>query len=213
MTITLHGRTNSINVIKALWCAEELGTPYEQVDAGMEHGVVDTPEYRAINPNGRIPSLTHGDVALWESNAICRYLCLLHGGDARGLYPQAPAARASVERWLDWQLSTLSPAERGLFWGMVRTPEAQRDMAAVRAAMEASAACWSVLEARLADGRPFLDGDAFTLADLVLGSFARRWFGPEVRVDGMPRFPALAAWYARLGGRPGFRRWVAPPLR
>lgn len=213
MTITIHGRANSINVIKALWCAEELGTAYERLDAGMEHGVVDTPEYRAINPNGRIPALTHGEVALWESNAICRYLCLLHGGDARGLYPQAPGARASVERWLDWQLSTLSPAERGLFWGTVRTPEAQRDMAAVRAAMEAAAGCWAILDGRLADGRPFLDGATFTLADLVLGSFARRWFGEEVRVAGMPRFAALEGWYARLGERPGFRRWVAPRLR
>ncbi len=213
MTITLHGRANSINVIKALWCAEELGTPYERLDAGMEFGVVDTPEYRALNPNGRIPSLRHGAVELWESNAICRYLCLLHGGDARGLYPTGPGPRASVERWLDWQLSTLSPAERGLFWGMVRTPEPQRDMAAVRAAMEASAGCWAILDGRMADGRPFLDGAAFTLADLVLGCFARRWFGEEVRVEGMPRFAALEAWYARLGERPGFRRWVAPRLR
>ncbi len=210
--ITIYGRANSINVIKALWCAEELGTEYERLDAGMAFGVVDTPEYRALNPNGRIPSLRHGEVALWESNAICRYLCLLHGGDARGLYPTTPGARASVERWLDWQLSTLSPAERDLFWGMVRTAPASRDMAAVDRAVANSAACWAILDARLGDGRAFLDGEAFTLADLVLGCFARRWFGPEVRVAGMPDFPALSAWYARLGERPGFRRWVAPPL-
>ena len=215
--IVLYGRANSINVIKPLWVLEELGLPYKRVDAGMAFGVVDTPEYRALNPNGRIPSLRHeteghGDVELWESNSICRYLCLLAGGDAKGLYPTRPGARASVERWLDWQLSTLSPAERGLFWGMVRTPEGSRDMAAVQAAMRESAACWAILEARLADGRAFLEGDALTLADIVLGSFARRWFGAEVRVEGMPDFPALAAWYARLGERPGFARWVAPQL-
>lgn len=210
--ITIYGRQNSINVIKALWCAEELGTPYERVDAGMAFGVVDTPEYRALNPNGRIPSLRHGAVELWESNAICRYLCLLEGGDARGLYPAAPGERASVERWLDWQLSTLSPVERGLFWGMVRTAPEARDEAAIRRAMEESAGCWAILDRRLADGRPFLEGASFTLADLVLGSYARRWFGEEVRVAGMPRFAALETWYARLGGRPGFRRWVAPRL-
>ena len=215
--ITLYGRANSVNVMKPLWVLEELALPFERVDAGMAFGVVDTPEYRALNPNGRIPSLRHereghGAVELWESNSICRYLCLLAGGDARGLYPVEPGARAGVERWLDWQLSTLSPAERNLFWGMVRTPEATRDMEAVRRAVGESAACWSILDARLSDGRPFLEGDALTLADIVLGAFARRWYGPEVRVEGMPDFPALAAWYARLGERPGFRRWVAPKL-
>jgi glutathione S-transferase len=210
--IVLYGRVNSVNVMKPLWVLEELGLPYERVDAGMAFGLVDTPEYRRLNPNGRIPSLRHGDVELWESNAICRYLCLLAGGDARGLYPTQPGARASIERWLDWQLSTLSPAERGLFWGMVRTPEASRDMAAVQAAVRDSAACWAILDRRLGDGRAFLEGEALTLADIVLGSFARRWFGDEVRVEGMPDFPALSAWYARLGVRPGFARWVAPRL-
>jgi glutathione S-transferase len=217
MTITLYGRANSVNVMKPLWVLEELGLSYERVDAGMAFGVVDTPEYRALNPNGRIPSLRHetgghGAVELWESNSICRYLCLLAGGDACGLYPTNPGARASVERWLDWQLSTLSPAERNLFWGMVRTPVATRDMEAVRRAVSESAACWSILDARLGDGRPFLEGEALTLADIVLGAFARRWYGEEARVEGMPDLPALAAWYARLGERPGFRRWVAPKL-
>ncbi len=210
--IELYGRANSVNVWKPLWVLEELGQPYERLDAGMEHGVVDTPEYRALNPNGRIPSLRHSGVELWESNSICRYLCMMVGGDARGLYPEEAGARASVDRWLDWQLSTLSPAERDLFWNLVRTPAAKRDMKAVKTAVTNSAACWAILEARLGDGRPFIEGAGFTLADIVLGCFARRWFGPEVRVPGMPDFPRLAAWYGRLGERPGFQKWVAPPL-
>jgi glutathione S-transferase len=210
--IVLYGRANSINVIKPLWVLEELGLPHERVDAGMAFGVVDTPEYRALNPNGRIPSLRHGDVELWESNAICRYLCLLAGGDARGLYPTRPARGPAWSAGWTGSSPPCRPAERSLFWGMVRTPEASRDMAAVRQAVTDSAACWAILDARLADGRPYLEGAALTLADIVLGAFARRWFGPEVRVDAMPDFPPLAAWYARLGERPGFARWVAPKL-
>lgn len=210
--IELYGRANSVNVWKPLWLLEELGQPYERHEAGMEHGVVDTPEYRALNPNGRVPSLRHDGIELWESNSICRYLCMMVGGDARGLYPEAAGPRASVDRWLDWQLSTLSPAERDLFWNKVRTPEGKRDMKAVEAAVANSARCWAILEARLGDGRDFIEGDALTLADIVLGCFARRWFGPEVRVKGMPDFPQLAAWYERLGERPGFQKWVAPPL-
>ena len=210
--LTVLGRINSSNVMKVLWCLDELGMAYERHDAGMEHGVVDTPDYRGKNPNGRIPTIEDDGAVLWESNSCLRYLCLKAGGDAGGLYPTTPMARASVDRWLDWQLSTLQPAERELFWGMVRTPDARRDMAKVRAAVAGSAVCWAIIEDRLADGRRFIEGEGFTLADIVLGIFARRWFGEEVRVPDMPEFPSLAAWFARLGERPAFQRWVAPRL-
>jgi len=210
--IEVFGRANSSNVWKPLWVLEELGQPFERHDAGMEFGMVGTPEYQLLNPNGRIPSLRHDGVVLWESNSICRYLCMMVGGDARGLYPEDAGARASVDRWLDWQLSTLSPAERDLFWNMVRTPKGERDMQAVQAAIAASANCWAILDARLADGRNFIEGAKFTLADIVIGCFARRWFGPEVQVPGMPEFAHLSEWYARIAERPGFRKWVAPKL-
>ncbi|MBW8268972.1 glutathione S-transferase family protein [Caldovatus aquaticus] len=212
--LTVWGRRNSINVIKVLWGLTELGLPCERIDAGMAFGRVNDPDYRALNPNGRVPTLVDGDYVLWESNAILRYLCMRHGG-AKGLalYPADPGARASVDRWLDWQLSTLSPAERGLFWGMVRTPPEKRDMAQVRAAMQAAAECWAILEAQLArHGGPYVEGAAFTLADIALGAYARRWFGEEVRIEGMPEFPALRAWYERLGEHEGFRLWLGPRL-
>lgn len=208
--LKLWGRVNSVNVKKVLWMLDELGIPYERSDAGMEHGVVDTPEYRVMNPNGRIPTIEDGGFVLWESNSILRYLAMKH---ASLLYPADLAARASADRWMDWQLSTLSGAERNLFWGLVRTLPEKRDMGAVMAAMKAAAACWAMLDAHVArHGGPYVDGAAMTIADIVLGCYARRWFGAEVRVEGMPEFPALAAWYAKLGERPGFRRWVAVPM-
>lgn len=210
--LTVLGRVNSSNVMKVLWCLDELAMPYDRIDAGMEHGVVDTPQYRAKNPNGRIPTIEDEGEVLWESNSCMRYLCLRAGGDAGGLYPMAPMARASVDRWLDWQLSTLLPAERDLFWGMVRTPAATRDMAKVRAAVTNSAVCWAIIDDRLGDGRRHIDGTAFTLADICLGVYARRWFGEEVRVPDMPHFPRVAAWFSRIGERSGFQRWVKPRL-
>ena len=189
---------------------DELGLAHDRTDAGLQHGVVDTPAYRALNPNGRVPTIEDGGFVLWESNAILRYLAMKHGS---ALYPTDPAARASADRWMDWQLSTLSPAERNLFWGMVRTPADRRDMASVMAAAKAAGECWAMVDAHLArHGGPYLDGAAMTIADIVLGCYARRWFGEEVRVDGMPHLPALAVWYATLGERPGFRRWVAVPM-
>lgn len=208
--LKVWGRVNSVNVKKVLWMLDELGLPYERADAGMEHGVVDTPAYRAMNPNGRVPTIEDGGFVLWESNSILRYLAMKHGS---ALYPADPQARASADRWMDWQLSTLSGAERGLFWGLVRTPPDKRDMASIMAAAKAAGACWAMVDAHVAThGGPYLDGAAMTIADIVLGCYARRWFGAEVRVEGMPHFPALAAWYAKVSERPGFRRWVAVPM-
>lgn len=208
--LKLWGRVNSVNVKKVLWMLDETGIPYDRSDAGLEHGVVDTPEYRAMNPNGRVPTIEDDGFVLWESNSILRYLAVKHGS---ALYPADPQARASADRWMDWQLSTLSPAERNLFWGLVRTPADKRDMASVMAAMKASATCWAMVDAWIArHGGPYLDGAQMTIADIVLGCYARRWFGEEVRVEGMPSFPALAAWYAKIGERPGFQRWVAVPM-
>ncbi|MGI9333231.1 MAG: glutathione S-transferase, partial [Gammaproteobacteria bacterium] len=102
---TLWGRVNSINVMKVLWCLDEIGLEYERVDAGMAFGVVDTPDYRAMNPNGRVPTLRDGDLVLWESNAIVRYLCerYSHGE----LSPRDPGERAVADQWMDWQQTTV----------------------------------------------------------------------------------------------------------
>ena len=76
MGLTLWGRINSINVQKALWCLYEIGQPFERIDAGREFGINDTAEYRAMNPNGLVPTLRDGAFILWESNAIVRYLAM-----------------------------------------------------------------------------------------------------------------------------------------
>ncbi len=214
-TPRVWGRVNSVNVQKVLWCCDELGVPFERIDAGLQFGKLDTPEFRALNPNGRIPTLVDGDVVMWESNAIMRYLALRQAetdtqGPSRSLYPQAAAARARVERWLDWVLSTLGPAERAMFHGMIRTAPEKRDMAAIQASAKASGDLWRLLDDHLAQGGPFVEGDTFTLADIALGGYARRWYGVEV--EGRPDLQHLSAWYGRVAERPGFARHVAPPL-
>ena len=210
--LRIWGRANSVNVQKVLWCCGDLGLTFERIDAGMAYGRVDTPEYRAMNPNGRVPTLTDGGFVLWESNAIMRYLALkqIEAGAGAGLYPAGAAARAAVERWLDWTLSTVQPAERPLFWGLVRTPPENRDQAMIAAAVRACGEAWAVLDAHLAHGRPFVEGESFTLADIALGAYARRWFGVEFA--GRPRFDRLRAWYDGLTARPAFQLYIAPPL-
>jgi glutathione S-transferase len=206
--ITIWGRANSVNVQKVLWCLHELDLPFDRIDAGMAFGKNREPEYLSMNPNGRVPTLVDGDFVLWESNSIKRYLVLAYRPQS-SLYPQAPKLRASVDRWLDWTLSTLQPVDRSVFWALVRTPVEQRDMAAIQKDADAEAAQWNVVDAYLKTRR-FITGEEFTLADIALGAYARRWLGVEGITK--PTFPHLERWFAELSARPGFVRYIAPPM-
>jgi glutathione S-transferase len=206
--LTIWGRANSVNVQKVLWCLSELDLAYERIDAGMAFGRNHEPDYLAMNPNGRVPTLVDGDFVLWESNSIMRYLVIAYRPDSP-LYPQAPKRRAGVDRWLDWTLSTLQPVDRPVFWALVRTPLEQRDMVRIQKDADAEAEVWRIANAQLA-ARPFIEGDNFTLADIALGAYARRWFG----VEGISK-PALAnleRWFAQFAGRSGFQQFIAPPM-
>src|ERR1700693_108770 len=206
--LTIWGRVNSVNVQKVLWCLRELDLAYERIDAGMAFGRNQEPDYLAMNPNGRLPPLVDGGFVLWESNSIMRYLVLAYR-EGSPLYPQAPKRRASVDRWLDWTLSTIQPVDRPVFWALLRTPVEQRDMVAIQKDADAEAVQWRILDTQLASRR-FVEGDEFTLADIALGTYARRWFG----VEGInkPRLPHLERWFAEFADRPGFAQFVAPPM-
>ncbi|MCP1916135.1 glutathione S-transferase [Bradyrhizobium elkanii] len=206
--LTIWGRANSVNVQKVLWCLAELDLPYQRIDAGMQFGKNDQPDYLAMNPNGRVPTLVDGDYVLWESNSVMRYLCMAYGHGAP-LYPQAPKARAAVDRWLDWTLSTLQPVDRPVFWGLVRTPPEKRDMVQIQKDADAEGVVWRVVEAQLARRR-FIEGDQFTIADIALGAFARRWLGVEGVTK--PKLPHLERWFGEIAGRPAFVRFIAPPM-
>jgi glutathione S-transferase len=206
--ITIWGRANSVNVQKVLWSLHELDLAFERVDAGMAFGKNREPEYLTMNPNGRVPTLVDGDFVLWESNSIMRYLVLAYRPQSP-LYPQAPKLRASVDRWLDWTLSTLQPVDRPVFWALVRTPVEERNMATIQKDADAEAAQWHLVDAYLATTR-FITSEEFTLADIALGAYARRWFGVEGITK--PTFPHLDRWFAEISTRPGFARYIAPPM-
>jgi glutathione S-transferase len=206
--ITIWGRTNSVNVQKVLWCLHELDLAYARIDAGMAFGRNHEPAYLGMNPNGRVPTLVDGDFVLWESNSIMRYLALAYRPGST-IYPQAARRRSSVDRWLDWTLSTLQPVDRPVFWALVRTPAEQRDMVAIQRDVDAEAEQWRIVDAHLASRR-FVDGDDFTLADIALGAYARRWLGVEgVR---KPQLVHVQRWFAQFAERPGFRQFIAPPM-
>ena len=203
--LRIWGRLSSINVRKVVLCAQVLGVPFERIDAGLSYGVVNTPDYRAKNPNGLVPLLEDGDFTLWESNAIVRYL---FAREASPLYPQDLQRRADAERWMDWQQTTLNPAGSPGFKQLIRTPEAQRDPAVIAASVAATEPLFAQLDEHLSR-QPFMAGDALTMADIPIACEVHRWWGlPQPR----PAWPHLERWYAQWLAMPASRGVLDLPL-
>ncbi|MEM7523454.1 MAG: glutathione S-transferase N-terminal domain-containing protein [Pseudomonadota bacterium] len=206
MTVRIWGRATSINVQKALWLCGEIELSVERVDLGGAFGGLDTADYLAMNPNGRVPTLQDGDLILWESNAILRHLArtraphLLGGSDAE---------RAQVDMWLDWQQTTLWAQLRPLFRALVRPgPDTAMSTSDAAAATQAVTAAMTALERRL-DARAFILGGGFSLPDVAIGLCAHRWLNLELS---RPDTPAVRRWYDAITARRAFQALAPPPL-
>ncbi len=197
--LKIWGRISSINVRKAVLAAREIGLVFERIEAGGSFGIVRTPEYLARNPNGLVPLLQDGDVELWESNVIVRYLCARYAPGT--LYPDALALRFDAERWMDWQQTTLNPAGRTAFMQWIRTPAERRDAEAIAKSVAATEPLMALLDEHLSR-RPFMAGDRLTMADLPIACELHRWMGlPQER----PERPHLDRWYKGIAERPSSR--------
>ena len=202
--LKIWGRVNSVNVKKALWCIDELGLPYERVDAGLQFGVVNTPAYRKMNPNGLVPTMDEDGFVLWESHSIVRYLAGKYGKGV--LQPMDEQARAVASQWMDWAFSFQSSV-RDAFWNLIRTPADKRDAAAIERSRVKSGEMAMILDAALAD-RMYVAG-AFSMGDIPIGCEVQRWI--RLPMD-RPHTPNLSAWFERLCARPAFKKNVDIPL-
>ncbi len=200
--LKIWGRRNSSNVRKVLWCAEEIGLPYESIEVGGSFGGTQSTEYQAMNPNGLVPVIQDQGLPLWESNAIVRYLSARYA--LGSLYAEDPMQRAQSEKWMDWTTSRMAPLYSELIWGVMRTAPADRDEARINAALVRAGDLLGMADAELAQ-RPWLSGDSFAMGDIPLGALAYAWFEMPIQ---RPTLPHLAQWYARLCERPAYQRGV-----
>jgi glutathione S-transferase len=199
--LRILGRNTSQNVQKVLWTAATLGLPAAREDVGGRHGGNQTPEYLALNPNGLVPTVFDGDLVMWESNSICRYLCNRYGPNPA--YPTEPARRVLVERWMDWQLSVMNAALTPLYFLLYRLPAAQRTPDEIARRAAPTGAPFAILEAQL-KGRDYLEGDGPTLADVGNGIWAHRWFA----MGQGDKNSAVGQWYRLLCDNAAFRQHI-----
>ena len=205
--LKVWGRRSSLNVQKVMWLIGELDLAHDHIDAGGSFGGLDAPEFLAMNPHGRVPVIRDGHAIVWESHAILRYLGARYG--AGRFWSEDPVVRARVDGWMDWSQTALQPDFlNGVFWGFYRTPEDQRNWPAIRTALARCEQHFTRLE-RLLEQRPFLLGDALSLADITAGTALYRYFELEIE---RPETPAVERWYRTLQAREAFRTHVMIPF-
>ncbi|MEW9806861.1 glutathione S-transferase family protein [Mesorhizobium sp. ZMM04-5] len=199
--ITVWGRITSANVQAVMWALAELGVESKRIDTGGAFGGTDTPEYLAMNPNKLVPTIQDGDLTMWESAAIVRYLGATYGDD--GFWPSDPVARARIDQWAEWAKTSFAPTLLGgIFLPLVATREENRDAKAVAAAVTRMQGLARIVDARLARS-PFLGGERLAFGDCIFGTLLYRYFTVDFeRAD----TPHLQAYYDRLRSRPAYER-------
>jgi glutathione S-transferase len=202
--LTIWGRQSSSNVQALMWAVAELDLPFTRHNAGFLYGGTDTAAFGAMNPNRTVPVLQDGDDApLWETGAILRYLAGRYA--AAPFWPTDPAARAQVDKWAEWaKINVAMGFTAPIFWRVVRTPSAQRDPAAIAAALKALIPRLEIAETQLTR-HAHLASEAFTLADIQFGHILYRYY--DIAID-RPALPKLRAYYDRLTERPAYSAHV-----
>ncbi len=204
--LKIWGNADSINVQKVLWCCEEIGIDYQRIDAARHFGIINTPAFRALNPNGLVPTIDDAGFVVWESNTIVRYLAAKHA--AGTLWPTDVKDRAHADRWMDWSNSTLWPTMVPLFRAFMRAPEAQRDARAIEAVRLETIDVLEILDGRLKSSE-YVGGANFTMGDIAAGCAAWRWMKLPVE---RPALTNLQRWFDALCERAAYRKVVMLPL-
>ncbi|MDP1630126.1 MAG: glutathione S-transferase family protein [Caulobacter sp.] len=187
--------------LRILWTLEELNAPYEPVRVQFPPRLAQ-PDYLHINPLGQIPTLMDGDIKLFESMGACEYVNDVQGGDL--VIAGGQPGRADYLQWLWYGEATLMPP----VGTMVRNtfgPEDSRDGAALAEARAMLFERLALVEAQL-EGRQYLAGDRFTLADVSVAYVLN--LGAMLRVSG-DYSPNIAAYFARMMARPAFQAAAA----
>ncbi|MBT9584106.1 glutathione S-transferase family protein [bacterium] len=200
--MTLYTVPTSPNGIKV-----RAALDYLQIEADLKSvnplaGENKTLAFLALNPNGRLPVLVHGDFVLWESNAILQYL-----GNQRpqnGFWPQEPQAQADVSRWMCWQLAHWTPAISPLLYENLARRSLGRgepDSQAVAKAEEEFHRCARALQPALHE-RAFLCGHRVTAADFAVAPLLI--YADLAKVP-WRQYPVIVAWYQRVADLPAWR--------
>ena len=194
--LRIYGSARS-RALRTLWMAGELGLAYEHKDIVPRSPETKTAEFRALNPNGRVPVIEDDGFVLSESMAINLYLAKKH---ASLLYPADPKHEALAWQWSLWETDRLDRQIVNYCRHTKDLPEAERKPEVAKAAWEEIVPAFDVLEAALAKSA-WLAGPAFSVADLNVAAALYR----ALTLD-LSKWPKLKAWLTRCWERPAAQK-------
>ena len=200
MSLRIYGIART-RAFRALWIAKELGIAYEHLPIEIGGDGARSPEFLAINPNGRLPVIVDGDFVLFESLAITLYLAKKHSPGK--LYPGSLEGEAKAWQWSFWAIAEV---DRGVnIWSLhaVRLPPDERNAALREEALKVIAAPFKVLDTAVSK-QPYLLGDNFTVADLNVAAVICR----AIEMD-LSAWSHLKDWLMRCLDRPAAREALA----
>jgi len=203
MTIKLYSWPSSSGT-RIAWALEELGVPYEYVELDAKKLEHRAPEYLALNPHGKVPGLTDGELTFFESGAILLYLGDKYGTE-RQLWPVAGQARADAVCWSVWAMTELGTYMMPYLYHGLDTPFSYKPEDRSKACADYNRSQFvrglDALQARLQSREYMLD--AFSLADIPAASWLFLGTMLGIEIDSHPR---VAEWLTRCGERPACRR-------
>lgn len=189
---------------RVLALAKHLGLDIEFIKLDPTTGALRTPDYAAMNPNRKAPTLVDGDRVLWEASAINAYLCIRAGSD---MWPaNAPDEQVEVLQWLSWCDHHWSPVVAHFYFEHVVKATfniGPSDPAACEPKRKELARWAGVLDAHL-EGRDFVALNRLTIADFQLASMACHWREADMQLE---PYPNLTGWLDRLDTIPA---WADP---
>jgi glutathione S-transferase len=194
--LRIYGSAKS-RTLRVLWMASELGLAYDQKDYLPRAPETRTPEYLALNPNARVPTIDDDGFVLSESMAINCYLAKKHRSP---LYPADPQHEALALQWSLWETDRLDRQIVNYQRHTKDLPEAERKPAVAKAAWEEVAPSLDVLETALKKSE-WLAGPAFSVGDLNVASALFRALSIDLK-----KWPHVEAWLNRCWDRPAAKK-------
>jgi len=205
----LYGMTGAASLAPHM-LFEELGLPYEFVKLDGDKKEHKSADYLKLNPHGRVPTLVHGDMVIYESAAICLYLAEVAQLNAvqSNLLPAAGSpARGQLYKWLMFLTNTLQPALMAYFYPERYTTDASHAPAIKEKAEQNALDYFRQIDQALAEQGPFLLGAQASVVDYFALMLVRwgRWFAtPPVT-----QFPHIAAYVELMSAKPAVQRTFA----
>ncbi len=196
--ITIYGVATS-RALRPLWLLEEIGLEYKHIPLDFRGDDLDTDEYRAINPNGRIPAMVDGDLILFESMAINLYIAEKYDNH---LFPKDAANQARTNMWSYW---VMTEVEHSLLTVLLHSrviPEEKRDPTRVERNITSLEKPFTVLDQALGNSE-YLLGNDFTVADLNVAA-VMSWCRPaRLKMD---QWPNVKVWLEKCVKRPACKK-------